>query len=65
MNRDDTTGGGDGSETTTLEGAFEPNVMGAYDKVGDQDAFVIAAIDAEEAWIAVPAGAEFDVEDWH
>ena len=65
MNRDDTTDGEDASETATVESAFERDVMGVYDHVGGQDAFVIAAIDEEEAWIAVPAGAEFDIEEWH
>jgi hypothetical protein len=65
MNRDDDASGGDRSETTTLEGVFEPDVMGAYDRVGGEDAFVIAAIEEEDAWIAVPAGCEFDVAEWH
>lgn len=64
MNRDDSLDRRDGSETEILEPAFTPEVMGTYDEVGGREAFVIAALDRDDAWIAVPEGTEVDVQAW-
>ncbi len=65
MNRDDNVNRRDRSESDGAEAAFGPELMAAYDEVGGRDAFVIAEIDRDEAWIAAPAGNEVDVEEWN
>lgn len=52
----------DRSERSTVEADVE--VMGAYDDVDGIPAYVIAALDSDEAWIAVPDGAALDVSEW-
>lgn len=42
----------------------EVEVMGAFDDVDGTPAYVIAALDSDEAWIAVPDGIALDVADW-
>lgn len=65
MNRDDDGARQDSWELTARGGAFDREVVGAYDEVGGHPAFVIAALDEDDAWIAVPAGTECDVDEWH
>lgn len=50
------------SERST--GDERAEVMGAYDDVDGIPAYVIAALDSDEAWIAVPDGAALDVAEW-
>lgn len=50
------------SEGAAVETDVE--VMGAYDDVDGIPAYVIAALDRDEAWIAVPDRAALDVAEW-
>lgn len=52
----------DDADRATVE--MDVEVMGAYDDVGGTPAYVIAALDRDEAWIAVPDGAALDVSEW-
>lgn len=48
------------------QAAAEPDVevMGAYDDIDGVPAFIIAALDSEDAWLAVPEAAALDVSEW-
>lgn len=39
-------------------------VLGAYDAVKGRDAFVLAAADRDDAWLAVDVGGERTLEEW-
>lgn len=52
----------DPSEQTSRDTDVE--VMGAYDDIDGTPVFVIAALDREEAWIAVEDGRELEPADW-
>lgn len=39
-------------------------VLGAYDAVKGTDAFILAAADRDDAWIAVRAGGELSLGKW-
>lgn len=39
-------------------------VLGAYDAVKGTDAFILAAADRDNAWLAVETGGERDLERW-
>lgn len=52
----------DRSEQAALDADVE--VMGAYDDIDGTPAYVIAALDCDEAWIAVPDGTALDVAEW-
>lgn len=44
--------------------AERPPVLDAYDEVKGTDAFIIAAVDRDDAWIAVETGGERALERW-
>ena len=50
------------SEQTLSRG--ETEVMGAYDLLNGSNAFVIAALDSDDAWIAAMNGSEVDPTEW-
>lgn len=39
-------------------------VLGAYDAVKGEDAFILAAADRDDAWLAVEEGVERTLEEW-
>lgn len=39
-------------------------VLGAYDAVKGTDSFIVAAVDRDDAWLAVETGGERDLEEW-
>ena len=39
-------------------------ILGAYDAVKGTDAFIVAAADRDDAWIAVEVGGERALEEW-
>lgn len=39
-------------------------VMEAYDEVDGTPSYMLAAMDADDAWIAVPEGVELDSTEW-
>lgn len=39
-------------------------VLGAYDAVKGTDAFILAAADRDDAWLAVETGGERSLEGW-
>lgn len=39
-------------------------VLGAYDAVKGTDAFILAAADRDDAWVAVEAGGELSLGQW-
>lgn len=68
MNGDDRPGADQAeSESGTAQRPAEDGrdhvVTCAYTDVEGQSAFVIAAIDRDDAWIAVPRGTELDTND--
>lgn len=62
----------DRSRTATVEStrrlvssdAERPPVLGAYDAVKGADAFILAAVDRDAAWIAIEVGGERSLEGW-
>lgn len=44
--------------------AERPPVLGAYDAVKGTEAYILAAVDRDDAWIAVEAGGERSLEEW-
>lgn len=40
------------------------DVMEAYDEIDGVSSYVLAAMDADEAWVAVPEGVECDSTEW-
>lgn len=52
----------DRSDEAMVEADVE--VMGAYDDINGTPAYVIAALDSDAAWLAVPEGTALDVAEW-
>lgn len=44
--------------------AERPPVLGAYDAVKGTDAFILAATDRDDAWLAVAVGGERNLREW-
>ena len=44
--------------------AERPPVLGAYDAVKGTDAFILAAVDRDDAWLAIEVGGERTLEEW-
>lgn len=39
-------------------------VLGAYDAVKGTDSFIVAAVDGDDAWLAVETGGERTLREW-
>ena len=54
----------DRSESDQRLSRVETEVMAAYDLLNGSNAFVIAALDSDDAWIAATNGSEVDPTEW-
>jgi hypothetical protein len=60
--RTDSTDERDVSQKRT--GDREQELMSAYDVIDGREMFVIAAVDTDQAWIAISDSTEVDPTDW-
>lgn len=52
------------NRSTDWTEAERPPVLDAYDAVKGTDAFILAAVDRDDAWLAVERGGERTLERW-